>query len=532
MSDFVEDKNTVILDHKEIIKKVYLSNDKPWILGYSGGKDSTATMHLVISALKELRKEELKNHLYIISSDTLVETPLIINEITRTLDLIDQMAKECDLPISTHRVSPMIHDTFWVNMIGRGYPCPNQSFRWCTDRMKINPTNKFITDKVSEFGEVIVVLGVRSGESNSRDRVMQNRSINQSYLMKHGTLRNAYVFPAIKNFTIDDVWNLLLNDPSPWNGDNSYLFQLYSESNGDNECPLIIDEETKSSAGSCGNSRFGCWVCTVVSEDKSLTGFIKSGHTWLKELLDFRNWLISIRDDRSKRMKMRINGEIYFLKAKEIGENTIVIPAKNKRSKVTIHIDKNNMAIDQDEKEWKVFYSKQTAIEYIKTNKIDLNSAYDPKFIVKENDEYFILGTGGFTLDTRKEILMKLLLTEQKLRIKSGDHNMELIGRDELKEIQKKWFSLGIWKQDVADIYFSVYGVYPVGLTMKESILDPTSLEKLEKLCNHYDVEFVTMKKLIALENDNYGLIRRTSIHKEIKKILDQNYLNTQEGSK
>ena len=72
-------------------------------------------------------------------------------------------AKTQGMPFEAHKVVPELKDTFWVNLLGRGYPAPSTKFRWCTDRMKIQPANKFILDRVTEFGEVVMVLGARRG---------------------------------------------------------------------------------------------------------------------------------------------------------------------------------------------------------------------------------------------------------------------------------------------------------------------------------------------------------------------------------
>ena len=332
LTNILEEQGKKYRDAIERVKRVYMQDDRPWIIGYSGGKDSTATCTVVLTALSELPADALKKHVYIISSDTLVETPLIINEIDSTLYKMEQYGKKNGLPISTHKVKPKFDNTFWANLIGRGYPCPNQTFRWCTDRMKIEPANRFIKEIVASNGEAIMVLGVRKGESISRDRVLNSHAVKSRDLMRHTTLTNAFTFAPIIEFTVDDVWDVLLNYPCPWGGNNQELFKLYADSSSNTECPLIVDEETKN-AGSCGNSRFGCWVCTVVAEDKALSGFIKSGTKWLIPLLEYRNWLYSIRDDRTLRMKRRASGQIYFSAVKQ-KENILIIPKKGDREKV------------------------------------------------------------------------------------------------------------------------------------------------------------------------------------------------------
>lgn len=135
-----EDIRSVI----ETIKELYLEDMIPWICGYSGGKDSTAVVQLVWYALQELPKEKLKKTVHVISTDTLVESPVVAIWATESLKKMEQTAKEQGLPIVPHRLTPAITNTFWVNLIGRGYPYPRRDFRWCTDRMKIDTSNRFI----------------------------------------------------------------------------------------------------------------------------------------------------------------------------------------------------------------------------------------------------------------------------------------------------------------------------------------------------------------------------------------------------
>ena len=166
------DARTTAEIHQEI-QKMYLADSRPWVVGYSGGKDSTTALQLIWYALAELPPEQRQKPVYVITSDTLVETPVIVNYITSTLERIEQKAKETGMPFRTDIVTPEIDQTFWVNLIGKGYPAPYTKFRWCTDRMKIKPANRFILERVAEHGEVILILGVRKGESSTRDQVLK-----------------------------------------------------------------------------------------------------------------------------------------------------------------------------------------------------------------------------------------------------------------------------------------------------------------------------------------------------------------------
>lgn len=292
------------------IQQVYLSDQRPWVVGYSGGKDSTCALQLVWNALALLPAEKRQKPVYVISSDTLVETPIIVRYIDKNLQSIQKKSDEQGMPFIVQKVSPRVERSFWVNLIGRGYPAPSNKFRWCTERLKIEPANEFITRRVAEFGEVIVVLGVRSSESATRAQVIAMHKIKGTKLARHSSLLNAFVFAPIEPFTTDDVWNYLLQNKSPWNNDNRELVTMYRNAQA-GECPLVVDKTTPS----CGNSRFGCWVCTVVQRDKSMEAMVESGEEWLEPLLEYRDLLSSTQNPEKKfiyREFKRRNGHVAF----------------------------------------------------------------------------------------------------------------------------------------------------------------------------------------------------------------------------
>ena len=128
-------KNTIdkLIDH---ISKLYLQDDIPWIIGYSGGKDSSACLQLMWEVLEKLKNDK-KNikPLYVITTDTLVENPIVSLWVKTSLDLLKKKAQERELPVFPNLLTPNINETFWVNLIGKGYPAPNTKFRWCTERI-------------------------------------------------------------------------------------------------------------------------------------------------------------------------------------------------------------------------------------------------------------------------------------------------------------------------------------------------------------------------------------------------------------
>ena len=302
-----------VRDVIDVIKGLYLSDMIPWICGYSGGKDSTAVVQLVWEALSELPVEQRKKTVHVISTDTLVESPVVALWATRSLEKMRAQAKAEKLPIIPHRLTPTTSNTFWVNLIGRGYPYPRRDFRWCTDRMKIDPSNRFIKSVLDAESEAILVLGTRKAESATRKAVMEGyeKKRYREHLSPNGSFPNSYVFTPIENWSNDNVWQFLLQYSNPWGHSNKDLMSMYSGASADGECPLVIDTSTPS----CGNSRFGCWVCTMVTEDKSMAAMIQNDEekSWMLPMLDFRNEIAGDWEtDRKRRDFRRKDGRLTW----------------------------------------------------------------------------------------------------------------------------------------------------------------------------------------------------------------------------
>lgn len=438
------------------IQTVYRNYQYPWVIGYSGGKDSTTTLQLIWLALRELPPEQLTNPIYVISTDTLVETPIIVNYTSDALRQMNEAAVRDNLPLTAHKLSPILDDKFWVNLIGRGYPAPNNNFRWCTERLKINPSNRFILSKVAEHGRVILALGTRRGESQRRDRVLAEHAITgYQRLSEHGKLRGAWVYTPIEHLTTNDVWKYLIQVESPWGGDNRRLSSLY-QSAQDGECPLVVDETTPS----CGHSRFGCWVCTVVTRDKSMEAMIDSGEEWMIPLLEFRDWLAETQNPAVKPQQREFRGRAGDIKITADGR----------------------------------------------------------------------LRYRTYTLDFSRQMLRHLLETQREMQEELGDESFLLIGRDELREIRRIWLTeRHDWADTLPEIYTAV-----TGKTLKweqNDLATPGQLEAdlLNELADEYGVPLKLVQELLDAEWQHYGMKRRTTIHKAIRKILRADWRSREE---
>ena len=297
------------------IQELYLSDSLPWIIGYSGGKDSTASLQLIWNAVAALPEDRRRfKPIHVISTDTLVENPIIALWVKASLLKMEIAASQQGLAIHPHHLTPALENRFWVNLIGKGYPAPRPKFRWCTDRLKISASTKFIQDLSEANGEAILVLGQRKGESHARDKVIEqykNSTRDRLSRNRDPRLSRVWVYLPVESWSSDDVWEYVIENPNPWGAENQELFEIYRGATPDAECPIVVDKSTPS----CGDSRFGCYVCTMVTQDKSMAAMILNDEskTWMQPIMDFRDKFLAV-DDREFRDFRRLNGRITLLR--------------------------------------------------------------------------------------------------------------------------------------------------------------------------------------------------------------------------
>ncbi|WP_245596275.1 DNA phosphorothioation system sulfurtransferase DndC [Helicobacter rodentium] len=290
----------------EELKTKFLSSKRTWVVAFSGGKDSTCALQLVYEMLVSLQPHQ-RRQTYAIASNTLVEAPHIDRFLKEVIHSINSHAKKNNIPFEILQVSPSLKDDFWVNLIGKGYPSPTRTFRWCTDRLKITPTKAEVAKITQKYGSALLILGSRKAESSNRKKSIEKRILNEEGYSQHHDFPDTLTFSPIAEWNTDEVWAYLSTHKPLWDKDHSELFLLYAKASGE-ECQFITDL----SQSSCGGSRFGCWVCTVVNEDKSMQGFIESGEENLKPLNEFRNYIKDLREDCNARADYKRDGRAVY----------------------------------------------------------------------------------------------------------------------------------------------------------------------------------------------------------------------------
>jgi len=455
------------------IQELYLYDGIPWVIGYSGGKDSTATLQLVWTAVRELPAHHRHKPVYVISTDTLVENPIVASWVNHSLEAMRVAADRDGMPFQPHRLIPDVSNSFWVNLIGKGYPAPRPRFRWCTERLKINPSNKFITDLVRRSGETILVLGTRKAESAARARTMEKHARHRSRarLSPNSTLPNCMIFSPVEDWSNDDVWLYLMQAENPWGYNNKDLLGMYQGASEDGECPLVVDTTTPS----CGDSRFGCWVCTMVEQDKSMQAMIQNDEEklWMGPLLDLRNQL-GVADDRERRDFRRMNGLVQIVASK-----------------------------------------------------------YKPQ--KSDSDEEVRLVHGPYTQEWRIRWLTKLLEAQTLVR-KLGPtevKDLELITLPELQEIRRIWVSEKHELEDaLPGIYEKALGEPFPGRCLDDSYtFGSEEMELLKDLSKTPEV-FALARELLGVEQKFRTQTRRSGLFKELESSLRKHFYENEEDAK
>jgi DNA sulfur modification protein DndC len=471
------------IDH---IKQLYLSDQIPWVIGYSGGKDSTAILQLVWYALLDLKQEgKCHKDVHVISTDTLVENPFVAMWVEKSLERMKESTEQKGLPIIPHRLTPAVKDRFWVNLIGKGYPAPRYKFRWCTDRLKIAPSNTFINNLVDKRGEAILVLGTRKAESTARAASMEHyenigsNTRKADGLTANGSLDRVWVYTPIAEWTNDDVWVYLNSVANPWNFPNQDLMGMYQGATEGGECPLVVDKSTQS----CGDSRFGCYVCTMVSEDKSMSAMIANDDEkdWMLPLLALRNEidvndairdkkLDKLRRDKARRDFRRMNGSL------------------------TVHITKRGADIVP----------------------------------------------GPYIQSFREELLTKVLSAQVAVQQMGPPEvkNLELLPLEELEEIRRIWLEEKLEVEDsLPAIYESVMKKsYPGEKRAHHPVLNKNVLDKLKVYCSEHNdgdgLMYQQVRAVMAIANKHKNQLRRANLSAELDDSLEKGAFSSLEDAK
>lgn len=453
------------------IRSLYTADDVPWIIGYSGGKDSTATLQLVWTAIAELPPEQRTKTVYAISTDTMVENPIVALWVANSLAIMKKSATEQCVPIQPRRLTPALADSFWVNLIGKGYPAPRHKFRWCTARLKISPSNTFINSIVSSSGEAILVLGTRKAESSARAANMTRHEKGRvrDRLSPNSSLPGSLVYSPIEDWTNDDVWFYLMQIKNPWGYNNRDLLGMYAGATDGGECPLVVDDSTPS----CGDSRFGCWVCTLVDQDKSMKAMIQNDieKEWMQPLLDIRDAMDFRRDHKG-----------------EYAENADYDIRDFRRMSGAVQVMSGGRPIP-----------------------------------------------GPYIQSAREDWLRQLLVAQSFIR-KNGPPEVlgiELITLEELQEIRRIWV---VDKHELEDslprIYREATGSEYPGRPLDDNlVIGEEEMHVLAELCSDDRMHYELSRELLSITRQQRTTSRRAGLHERLEKTFTRHFYDDKQDA-
>lgn len=511
---------------------LYLSDTLPWVVGYSGGKDSTATLQLIWKAISALPVDKRSKPIHVISTDTLVENPVVAIWVTNSLIAMQKAATEQEMPIIPHRLTPKLEDRFWVNLIGRGYPAPRPLFRWCTSRLKINASNTFITELANNQGEAILVLGSRKAESQARDKVLVRYENSTRELLSRNadaSLDRVWVYTPVSTWTSDDVWEYLIENENPWNYDNIELFHIYRGATPDAECPLVVDKSTPS----CGDSRFGCFVCTMVSEDKSMQAMIQNDEDrrWMMPLLSFRNEYLKTEGDRELREFTKMGGslQLQFLGVKSGGRTAPSRPGKVVSEKVV-----RRLTSTSDGEEGYPMPNRKVLV--LETRVVEADG--EKRETTYKIEKIATLVHGPYTQNYREAMLEALLRAQEAIRnnLPESISEFSIITPEELEEIRRIWvIQKREFEDSVPDIFLRATGkAYPTPELDETTPFRPEDIRLLRDVCMDMAIDspqsgpldskqllFTVLRNQLGIQHSYRGAIRRVGLHGELEDMLE-----------
>ena len=423
----------------EILEHYYLTDDRPFCVAYSGGKDSSVILYLTIKMLEKLKKNgvELYKTVLVINSNTLAELPPVLQHLESSLKKIENYAKKNNLPVEVKEVVPETKNTLNVQLLGVGMPPPSNQLRWCTDKLKVFPIDKEITQNFPT-GEFISIIGTRRDESFSRELRIEKKSVKGTNLKLNDRYKNASNLMPIELWSTKDVWEYLFKQTNELLNID-FLWKIYSDASGKdtNECTFVGAGGKHIEEGKigCGVSRFGCWQCYMVRDkDKSLDGLMQSGYEKVELYKEYRDWFWNLTQQGWEKTR-----DVY-----------------------------------SHRHQGQEFYNKGG----------------------KENPKYGMTMPKGLTLKIRKQAFKKILELQDKL-------NETIITENEIKLIQERWLlegdlELNAFKE--ARKYNYLVNHYTLPKELQNALTEAKVLYKLNAYTQEYKKYSLSTRKRLIIQ--------------------------------
>ena len=299
-----------------------------WAIAFSGGKDSSATVTLIAHLLDVGRLSPPKS-LTVFLADTRLELPPLAISALRIIEQLRQRGIACEI------VRAPLDKRFLVYILGRGVPPPNNNtFRWCTRQIKVDPMTAAIERRISEIdGNILMITGVRQGESAIRDgRIAMScgkdgaecgQGWYQQVLPNAKGIRGRIATLApLLHWRVCNIWDWL-KLYAPLTEYGGWATQAVADAYGGDEAEEI-------------NARTGCTGCPLAQEDKALNAVLSSTE-W--------NHLSPLKGLRPLWRELRLPK--HRLKKTGLDSNGDIATAKNKQRMGPLTFEARLMALDR-----------------------------------------------------------------------------------------------------------------------------------------------------------------------------------------
>ena len=248
--------------------QAYGASHEHWAVAWSGGKDSTATLTLIVHLIEsgQLQRPATMSVFY---ADTRQELPPLAAAAAKIMAGLGRRGNW----IRTEIVTAPLDKRFLVYMLGRGVPPPNNNtLRWCTRQIKVDPMAAAIEARLDALsGNVLMITGVRQGESAMRDKRIEmscskdggecGQGWYQQVLPQAKGIRGRIATLApLLHWRVCNVWDWLrVFAPMPEYGgwDTAAIADAY----GGDEAEEV-------------NARTGCIGCPLTSKDLALSTIV------------------------------------------------------------------------------------------------------------------------------------------------------------------------------------------------------------------------------------------------------------------
>lgn len=407
------------------------SNRFPWFVANSNGKDSSTLSYCVWRAVERIPTHLQTRKVYFATTDTQLEHPHMRELMDFSFKNMNEVAKENGLPIEAFLVKPKM--TAVMKMIAHGNPLPTPKSnlnRWCTDLLKLKPMEELQAKLVEEHGAIILMVGVRSDESQKRANSIKKHSVMGEFIFPKvgakegaGGFYDKYMSHPIVDLTDEEVWRTITYARIlPWKTKATTIRKMYE---GAGECPIQVDRQSSKPCG--GSSRNGCMICMMSTseDDKMLQAFIDKGEEWAVHMNRLRRLIReSLFDARFRR------------------------PINTWRKKKLDWVNPFTQDYDQKEEEWREAKGKKATREAYAEQFESEREEFAQKsegLCLDSKPVYPNLSLAGYTLQARIFLLKAFLYTQEVSGVK-------LVSDEELAYVKKVWTEECGWKENANDL--------------------------------------------------------------------------------